>query len=210
MLSALARAADIDRFFGTVLRPVSTRQYYGPTGIGHQTDIEDIEGIANRSGVEHFLNGQWVTIHGFWVQRRPGACRHGDLGPLLQRSAIFVHVAGGNQAKVSWGSAKTVRDFILATNARIAATGHPHARASTLTVRDHGHIAQMMLQGGDSMLDQDHEGAPAHTRAIHITRRDPQRLTEQSRRMLASRKDTIHIRDLESSISDRVGNRLQM
>jgi hypothetical protein len=66
----------------------------------------------------------------------------------------------------------------------------------------------MMMQGSNGMLDQDHEGAPAHTRAIDIPRRDPQRLTEQGRRMLAGRKDAIHIRDLQSGISDRVGHRL--
>jgi len=58
------------------------------------------------------------------------------------------------------------------------------------------------------MLDQDHEGAPAHTRAIDIPRRNPQRLTEQGWRMLAGRKNAIYVRDLESGISNRVGNRL--
>ena len=74
MLSGLARAPDVDGFFGTVLRPVSPRQHHRPTGIRHQTNVEDIERVANGPGVQYFCNRQWITIHGLGMQRRPGAC----------------------------------------------------------------------------------------------------------------------------------------
>src|SRR5438094_397724 len=56
---------------------------------------------------------------------------------------------------------------------------HAHAGAAGLAVRDDRDVAEPVVQGGHRVADLDDEGATAHRGAVHVARRDAERLAEQ-------------------------------
>src|SRR5262245_13920019 len=67
VLAPLPRSPDIYWLLDAALSAIRTREHYSATGIGHQTNIQQIEGIAYRPRFEHILNGEGVAEAGFGV-----------------------------------------------------------------------------------------------------------------------------------------------
>ena len=110
-------APDKYRLFGAVLGTVGPCQHHGATRISHQADIEQVEGIAHRSRVEHIVNGERFVIAGFGIEAGPRPRRHCHLRPLFQRRAVLVHMPRGDHAEIGRGPCKAIGDFVLTAQA---------------------------------------------------------------------------------------------
>src|SRR5262249_37528769 len=62
------------------------------------------------------------------------------------------------------------------------------------------------MQGGHRVADHDDERAAADGGAVDVARRDAERLADGGRRVLTRREDAVDVRDLQSSVADRVGH----
>ena len=210
VLGGLAHAADVHGRLGAVLGAIGTCQHDGAARVGDEADVEDVEGVDDRSRVEDVGHRDGLAAERLRVERRPLARGDGDLRPLLERGAVHVHVPCGDHAEERRGPAETERRLELPREARVAPRAHADARAPGLAVRDDRHVAEAVVEGGHRVADLDDERAAPHRGAIHVARNDAERLAEQRGRVLTGGEDAVHVGDLEPGVPDGVGDRLEV
>ena len=145
MFRGLASAAHINWLFGAIFSPICPRQHNRAARIRHQTDVQQVERIEHRTGIQHVLYGDGIAEFCFRVQARPFTRRNRDIRPLFQRRAMFVHVTVGDHAEISRRAAKAVGRFVLTHQAGVACPRHASARTTAFAVRDDRHVAQTMV-----------------------------------------------------------------
>ncbi len=77
-------------------------------------------------------------------------------------------------------------------------------------MRDDGHVAEAVLQGGHRVPDHDDERAAADGGPVHVARLDAERLAERGGGVLARGEDAVDVLDLEARVADRVRDRFQV
>ena len=210
VLGGLAEAAHVDRRLGAVLGPICARQHHRAARVGDEADIEQVERVGDRARVEHVGHRDRIAEARLRIERRPLPGGDRDLGPLLERGAVLVHVARGDHAEVAAGPAEAVGELELPAERGVTGAGDPGPRAAGLSVRDDRDIAEAVVQGGHRVPHHDDEGAAAHRGAVHVARLDAEGLAERGGGVLARGEDAVDVLDLEARVADRVRDRLEM
>ena len=120
VLGALAEAAHVYRPLRRVVRAVGARQHDRTAGVGDETDVEHGERIDDRPCLEHVLHGERLAPQRLGIERRPLARGDGHLRPLLERGAVTVHVARGDEAEHCRRRAEAVGRLVLAGDRGVA------------------------------------------------------------------------------------------
>ena len=134
VLGPLPGTANPDRLLRAIARAVGTREHDGAAGVGDEADVEQVEGIDHRPRGEHVRDRERLPVHRFGIQARPRARRDRDLRPLLERGAVLVHVARGDERELRGRGAVAVRDLVLAAQRGVARARDADARAAALSV----------------------------------------------------------------------------
>ena len=152
----LAKPQHSDRRLQRISRPFLARQNHRAAGVGHQTAVQQVERPANPAARQHVGDGQRLAHQGLRVQRRPLARRYRDLGQLLVRRAVEVHVArAGHRVGAQWSRQPPrlleLRDILaVQVGRRTTLTGAP-----ALAVADERHATESVGDGAHGMADVD-------------------------------------------------------
>ena len=203
VLAALAGAAHVHRLLGAVLRAIGARQDDGAAGVGDEADVQDVERPHDRPRVEHVLHGEGLAIARLRIQRGPLAGGDGHLRPLLERRAVLVHVARGDQPEVGRRAAEAVGELELARQQVVAPWRDADARAPGLAVADDGHVAEPVVERHHRVAHHDDERAAADGGAVDVARDDADGLAERRRRVLAGGEDAVDVGHLEAGVARR-------
>ena len=95
---SLPCSKQVDRGLAEAPGPLGACDERGPAAVCHQAAVQDAQERGDHARTEDVLDREVVTYKGFGVQLCPLAGGYGDLGELLARGAILVHVAGGGEA----------------------------------------------------------------------------------------------------------------
>jgi hypothetical protein len=125
-----------------------------------------LRGRGDHARTEDVLDREVVTYKGFGVQLCPLAGGYGDLGELLARGAILVHVAGGGEGvganRVAWPVGSLVGEGLGA--------GDEPAAGGTLrrAVGYEGDLVEAGLYGSGRMEEVRDEGAATHVGRVGV------------------------------------------
>ena len=145
--------------------------------IGHEADVADRKGIADHPRHEHVGDRQRLLLPGGRVQQRPLPCRDRDLGHLLARRAVLVHVARGRHRVGGRRQKRAERRLVRVDLAhRGLAAADAALRAA---IGDHRDLAQAELDRRQRMRDMKLERRAAKDRRVDIGRRNSEILGER-------------------------------
>ena len=210
VLGGLARSPHVNGLLGAVLGALGAGEDDGAARVRHEADVQEVEGIADRPRAEHIRHRDGIAVARLGIERGPLSRGHRHLRPLLQGGAVLVHVPRRDHPEVGGRSCEAVRDFELPGEAGVAAARDPHPRPPRLPVRDHRHVAEPVVERGHRVTDHHDEGAAAHGGAVHVARRDAERLAEQRGGVLTGGEDPVHVGHLEAGVTHGVGDCFQV
>ena len=169
----LAGAEHPDGLLLAVPRALGADDDDRAAGIGDEAAVEEVERVGDPARGEHVVDGDRVAHHRLRVEGRPLAGGDGDLGELLVRGAVLVHVAHAGHGVVRGRAADVVGHLELgggvprvergACGAAAAAAG-----GAALAVGDEGDVDEAGGDGGGGVLDVDDEGGAADGGAVGV------------------------------------------
>lgn len=115
-----------------------------------------------------------------------------------------MHVPGRDEAEVAGRPAEAAGELELSRDRDVAPRAHAHARALRLAVRDHGHVAEAVVQGERRVADHDDEGAAPDGGAVHEARVHADGLGHGRGRVLARGEHAVDARDPEPRVAHGV------
>ena len=89
----LARAENIDRLLLQIARALGRRDHQRAAAVADDAAIEQMQRRRNHARREHVLDRDRIAILRRRIHRRMQPHRHRDLGELLGRGAVVMHVA---------------------------------------------------------------------------------------------------------------------
>jgi hypothetical protein len=93
MREPVALAKQAHRGFLQIARALFRRHHVGRRAVGNDRAIEQVQGRGDHAGGEHVGNADGRRLVRERIERRVAANRDRDLGHLLRRGAVFMHVA---------------------------------------------------------------------------------------------------------------------
>ncbi|MCY1442527.1 hypothetical protein D9M71_588990 [compost metagenome] len=111
MGSGRSGAQYVGRLGGQVASTIGAHHYHGSGTVGHQAAVTHAQRVGHHARTQHILEAQVVAHVGVGVELRPFTRRHGDLGQVLARGAVLVHVPRGGQGIGRHRVHRTVRRF---------------------------------------------------------------------------------------------------
>ncbi len=191
---ALGGAEHVQRPLAEALGALAGRHDHGRTAVGDDAAVEPVERARDHGRGEHVVDADRVAEPCVLGETGPGPVRDRDLGELLRRRAVEVHVPLGDHRERAHGEHRAVRQLDVVA---LRGGDQPAAvRARARAVGDQRRLAHPGRDRGGGVAEERDERAAADLRRVVVARDDPQVLAEAERREVVVRRDREDAVDL--------------